>query len=140
LVHTVYTVYMLYDEWLSSLPMSSFRSDDEISVIEEDPYEGALEIQGKYVAKEFLIIMRGGTSHWEMMKKSGRKAMVSVCSSPFRDHIVRCAESMYGMPEDGWQITKREGDARKKRSDTARGGRPGNKKNAGGGSGYLGED
>lgn len=98
---------MLHDEWFSSLSIKEFIASQE-DAHGTDPYRGAAEIIGVYPDIKRKVIMRLDTTKWELFLKEGRAAMRQTCASPWGEHLVRCAEYMYGIPPQGWQITKRE--------------------------------
>lgn len=110
---------MLYQEWIDSLSLSEFIANAE----DQDPgaylYRDAAEIIGIYPDLKRKVIMRKEVAKWELFLKEGRSAMRQTCASPWGDHLVRCAEYMYGMPPGGWQITKRSKSG-KRQADPAR--------------------
>jgi hypothetical protein len=97
---------MLYDEWLSSIPLSEYIASREDLFASRNPYQEADEIRGAYPDQNRVVIMRREATKWELFLKEGRAAMRQTCASPWGDHLVRCAEYMYGMPPEGWKITK----------------------------------
>lgn len=111
---------MLYQEWLNSLSLSEFIANEEDLSSGANPYRDAAEIIGEFPALKRKIIMRKETTKWELFLKEGRAAMRQTCASPWGDHLVRCAEYMYGMPPDGWKITKRSKGG-KRQTDSTRG-------------------
>ncbi len=98
---------MLYQEWLNSLSLSEFIANQEDPHSGANPYRDAAEIVGEFPELKRKIIMRKETTKWELFLKEGRAAMRQTCASPWGDHLVMCAEYMYGMPPGGWKITKR---------------------------------
>jgi hypothetical protein len=111
---------MLHDEWFSSLPISEFIASKEEALFRGNPYMDAAEIVGVFPELKRKVIMRMGMTKWELYLKEGKTAMRLTCASPWGDHLVSCAEYMYGIPPDGWKITKKVGDANKRRADTER--------------------
>lgn len=98
---------MLYQEWLNSLSLSEFIANQEDPHSGANPYRDAAEIVGEFPELKRKIIMRKEPTKWELFLKEGRAAMRQTCASPWGDHLVMCAEYMYGMPPGGWKITKR---------------------------------
>lgn len=109
---------MLYQEWIDSLSLSEFIANAE----DQDPgaylYRDAAEIIGIYPDLKRKVIMRKEVTKWELFLKEGRAAMRQTCASPWGDHLVRCAEYMYGMPPGGWQITKRSKSGKRQADPT----------------------
>lgn len=111
-------MFMLYQEWLDSLSLSEFIANQEDLYSGANPYQDAAEIIGEFPDLKRKIIMRKETTKWELFLKEGRAAMRQTCASPWGDHLVKCAEYMYGMPPGGWKITKRTKSGKRQTDST----------------------